>query len=78
MARVGATRHSLSILVAAKPSDGNDFSWRAVYGNFLRRLEIIQQAYASNLRRVLILEYGAIFSRQFDKMPRALFSGAAN
>jgi glycosyl transferase family 25 len=74
LARVGldVTSPKVSMPVAPKPNEKNDFPSRGVYGNFLSHLEIIQQAYADNLERVLVLEDDAIFSRQFDKMQHTL------
>src|SRR5437868_5488551 len=62
----------VSIPYAPKPSSANGFPSRGVYGNFLSHLGIIQQAYADNLDRVLILEDDAIFSRSFESRQQTI------
>ena len=76
LSKVGLDIRSEKVLVphAPKPTCANGFPSRGVYGNFLSHLGIIEQAYADNLDRVLILEDDAIFSRSFKSKQQTILN----
>ncbi|MEO6081335.1 MAG: glycosyltransferase family 25 protein [Steroidobacteraceae bacterium] len=47
---------------APRPTDTNGFPSRAVYGNYLSHLAIVEDAAAKGYRRIMILEDDALFS----------------
>jgi glycosyl transferase family 25 len=57
---------------APRPTDANQFSSRAVYGNFLSHLAILKEAWEEGLANVLVLEDDAIFSRRMVRNQAAL------
>jgi glycosyl transferase, family 25 len=57
---------------APRPTDANQFSSRAVYGNFLSHLAILKEAREERFATVLVLEDDAIFSRRMVKNQAAL------
>lgn len=54
----------ITVPFAPQPDDDHGFKSKGVYGNFLSHLTIIKTARDEGLKRVLILEDDAIFSRR--------------
>jgi glycosyl transferase, family 25 len=61
-----------SIPAPAMPSDPEGFPSRAIYGNFLSHLDILERALRDNLPSVLVLEDDAMFSNLFRRSQRQL------
>lgn len=57
---------------APRPEDPNGFPSRAVYGNYLSHLAIIEDAAANGYRRILVLEDDALFSRRLINLQAEL------
>ena len=66
LATLGIDIHGAKVHIphAPRPTEANRFPSRAVYGNFLSHLSILQEAQRDGLRNVLVLEDDAIFSRR--------------
>jgi hypothetical protein len=65
----GIGNPKVTIPHAPQPSDANGFPSRAVFGNFLSHLDIIETAWRDGLNNVLVLEDDAIFRATFRTSP---------